>query len=176
MEHVKNVNWDKIRSIFNNAKITKPSKKKPAVYELVASFDIETTSYSKGDEDIAFMYIWQLSIENYVIYGRTWEQYFEFMDKLQDVGNISPEQQLIIWVHNLSFEFQFIRKLIEWQKVFATDERKVVYGVTSQGYVYRDSYILAGYSLNLVAKNLHTHKIKKLVGFLDYDKIRLCVL
>ena len=172
MEHVKNVNWDKIRSIFNNAKITKPSKKKPAVYELVSSFDIETTSYSKDDEDIAFMYIWQFSLENYVIYGRTWEQYFEFMDKLQDIGNISPEQQLIIWVHNLSFEFQFIRKMIEWQKVFATDERKVVYGVSSQGFVYRDSYILAGYSLKLVAKNLHNHKIKKLVGFLDYDKIR----
>ena len=172
MENVKNVNWEKIRSIFNNAKITKQSKKKPDVYELVSSFDIETTSYSKDGEDIAFMYIWQFSLENYVIYGRTWEQYFDFIDKLKDVGNISTEQQLIIWVHNLSFEFQFIRKLIEWQKVFATDERKVVYGVTNQGFVYRDSYILAGYSLNLVAKNLHTHKIKKLVGFLDYDKIR----
>ena len=172
MEHVKNVNWDKIRSIFNNAKITKPSKKKPAVYELVASFDIETSSYSKDDEDIAFMYIWQFSLENYVIYGRTWEQYFEFIEKLKNIGNITPETQLIIWVHNLSFEFQFIRKLIEWQKVFATDERKVIYGVTTQGFIYRDSYILAGYSLKLVAKNLHNHKIKKLVGFLDYDKIR----
>ena len=172
MEHVKNVNWNKIRSIFNNAKITKPSKKKPAVYELVSSFDIETTSYSKDGEDIAFMYIWQFALENYVIYGRTWEEYFNFMDKLKDVGNISSEQQLIIWVHNLPFEFQFIRKMIEWKKVFATDERKVVYAVTNQGYVYRDSYILAGYSLKLVAKNLHKHKIKKLVGFLDYDKIR----
>lgn len=172
MENVKNVNWEKIRVIFSNAKITKPSKKKPAVYELVSSFDIETTSYSKDNEDIAFMYIWQFSLENYVIYGRTWEEYFNFIDKLKDVGNIAPSQQLIIWVHNLPFEFQFIRKMIEWQKVFATDERKIVYGVTNQGFVYRDSYILAGYSLNLVAKNLHTHKIKKLVGFLDYDKIR----
>lgn len=172
MIDVKNVNWEKIRNIFSNAKITKPSKKKPAVYELVSSFDIETTSYSKDDEDIAFMYIWQFSLENYVIYGRTWEQYFEFIDKLKNIGNITPETQLIIWVHNLSFEFQFIRKMIEWQKVFATDERKVVYGITTQGFVYRDSYILAGYSLNLVAKNLHNHKIKKLVGFLDYDKIR----
>lgn len=172
MIDVKNVKWEKIRSIFNNATITRPSKKKPATYELVASFDIETTSYSKDDEDIAFMYIWQFAIEDVVIYGRTWEQYFEFIEKLKNIGNITPETQLIIWVHNLSFEFQFIRKLIEWQKVFATDERKVLYGVTNQGYVYRDSYILAGYSLKLVAKNLHHHKIKKLVGFLDYDKIR----
>ena len=172
MENVKNVNWNKIKSIFDNAKITKPSKKKPATYEVVASFDIETTSYSSNGEDMAFMYIWQFSIENYVIYGRTWEEYFNFIDKLQEVGGVSSQQNLIIWVHNLSFEFQFIRKMIEWSKVFATDERKVVYGVTKQGFVYRDSYILAGYSLNLVAKNLHNHKIKKLVGFLDYSKTR----
>ena len=172
MEAVKSVNWNKIKSIFNNAKITKPSKKKPATYELVSSFDIETTSYSNNGEDMAFMYIWQFSIENYVIYGRTWEEYFTFMDKLQQVGRVSNEQQLIVWVHNLSFEFQFIRKMIEWEKVFATDERKVVYGVTNQGFVYRDSYILAGYSLKLVAKNLHKHTIKKLVGFLDYSKTR----
>lgn len=172
MENVKNVNWNKIKSIFDNAKITKPSKKKPATYEIVASFDIETTSYSSNGEDMAFMYIWQFSIENYVIYGRTWEEYFDFIDNLQKVGDVSSKQNLIIWVHNLSFEFQFIRKMIEWSKVFATDERKVVYGVTNQGFVYRDSYILAGYSLNLVAKNLHNHKIKKLVGFLDYSKTR----
>lgn len=172
MEKVKSVNWNKIKNIFSNAKITKPSKKKPATYELVSSFDIETTSYSNNGEDMAFMYIWQFSIENYVIYGRTWKEYFDFMDKLQKVGNVSSKQQLIVWVHNLSFEFQFIRKMVEWEKVFATDERKVVYGVTNQGYVYRDSYILAGYSLKLVAKNLHKHKIKKLVGYLDYSKIR----
>lgn len=172
MENVKNVNWDKIKSIFNNADINKGSKKKPATYEIVTSFDIETTSYSNSGEDIAFMYIWQFSIENYVIYGRTWDEYFNFIDKLQNVGNVSDKLQLIIWVHNLSFEFQFIRKMLEWSKVFATDERKVVYGVTKQGFVYRDSYILAGYSLKLVAKNLHKHKIKKLVGFLDYSKTR----
>lgn len=172
MENVKNVNWNKIKSIFDNAKITKPSKKKPATYEIVTSFDIETTSYSSNNEDMAFMYIWQFSIENYVIYGRTWEEYFDFIDNLQKVGEVSSKKNLIIWVHNLSFEFQFIRKMVEWSKVFATDERKVVYGVTDQGFIYRDSYILAGYSLNLVAKNLHNHKIKKLVGYLDYSKTR----
>ena len=106
MEKVKSVDWNKIKSIFSNAKITKPSKKKPAVYELVSSFDIETTSYSNNGEDMAFMYIWQFSIENYVIYGRTWKEYFDFMDKLQQIGNISSKQQLIVWVHNLSFVSQ----------------------------------------------------------------------
>lgn len=172
MRNVKNVDWNKIKNIFDGASVTKPSKKKPATYELVASFDIESTSYNQQGEQIAFMYVWQFAIEDYVIYGRTWEQYFEFINHLLKVGDIDSQKQLIIWVHNLSFEFQFIRKMIEWKKVFATDERKVIYGVTDNGLVYRDSYILAGYSLNLVAKNLHKHTIKKLVGYLDYDKIR----
>lgn len=172
MENVKNVNWNRIKTIFDGATITKPSKKKPAVYEICASFDIETTSYSQQGEQMAFMYIWQFAIEDYVVYGRTWDEYFKFMEHLRKVGNVSTNQQLIVWVHNLSFEFQFICKMIVWNKVFATDERKVVYGLTNDGFMYRDSYILAGYSLKLVAKNLHNHHIKKLVGFLDYSKTR----
>ena len=172
MENVKNTNWNRVKSIFDGSKVTKPSKKKPATYELASSFDIETTSYEQQGEQVSFMYVWQFAIEDYVIYGRTWEEYFEFIDHLLKVGEISSQKQLIIWVHNLSFEFQFIRKLIKWEKVFATDERKVIYGLSENGLMYRDSYILAGYSLNLVAKNLHSHKIKKLVGFLDYTKIR----
>ena len=39
MEAVKSVDWNKIKSIFNNAQITKPSKQQPATYELVSSFD-----------------------------------------------------------------------------------------------------------------------------------------
>lgn len=172
MENVKNVKWERVKDIFDGATVTKPSKKKPATYEIVTSFDIETTSYEQQGEQMSFMYIWQFAIEDYVIYGRTWEEYFEFINHLLKIGDISSQKQLIIWVHNLSFEFQFIRKMIEWDKVFATDERKVIYGITKNGFVYRDSYILAGYSLNLVAKNLHNHKIKKLVGYLDYDKTR----
>ncbi len=154
MENVKNIDWNKIKSIFDNTTVTKSSKKKTATYEIVTSFDIETTSYSNNGEDIAFMYIWQFSIENYVIYGRTWEEYFTFIDKLKKVGCVSSQQNLIIWVHNLSFEFQFIRKMIKWSKVFATEERKVIYGITKQGFIYRDSYILAGYSLDLTKSYL----------------------
>ena len=44
---------------------------------------------------------------------RTWEEYFNFIDKLQKVGDVSSKKNLIIWVHNLSFEFQFIRKMVE---------------------------------------------------------------
>ena len=44
MENVKNVKWERVKDIFDGATVTKPSKKKPATYEIVTSFDIETTS------------------------------------------------------------------------------------------------------------------------------------
>ena len=37
---------------------------------------------------------------------------------------------------------------------------------------FRDSYILSGYNLENTAKNLNKHKIKKLVGDLDYHLVR----
>ena len=74
MENVKNVKWERVKDIFDGATVTKPSKKKPATYEIVTSFDIETTSYEQQGEQMAFMYIWQFAIEDYVIYGRTWEE------------------------------------------------------------------------------------------------------
>lgn len=166
-----NVSLKDVKAIFNKAKIVK-RRKKPNVYDISTSFDIETTSYQQQEEKMAFMYIWQFSLDGLVVYGRTWEQYKEWLNTLKTVGNISTQRLLYIYVHNLSFEFQFIRKLFQWEKVFASDDRKVIYGLTTDGFEYKDSYILSGYSLALVAKNLQKHKVSKLVGYLDYDKIR----
>ena len=166
-----NVSLKDIKAVFDKAKIVK-RRKKPNVYDISTSFDIETTSYQQQDEKMAFMYIWQFSLDGLVVYGRTWEQYKEWLNTLKKVGNISSQRLLYIYVHNLSFEFQFIRKLFQWEKVFASDDRKVIYGLTKDGFEYKDSYILSGYSLALVAKNLQKHQVRKLVGYLDYDKIR----
>ena len=160
-----------IKQIFDNAKIVQ-KRHNPDVYDLATSFDIETTSYQQQDEKIAFMYIWQFSLNGLVVYGRTWEQYKDWLRIIKNIGGISSQRLLYVYVHNLSFEFQFMRKLFNWEKVFASDERKVLYGVTNDGFEYKDSYILSGYSLALVAKNLQNHKVRKLVGYLDYDKIR----
>ena len=44
--------------------------------------------------------------------------------------------------------------------------------MTEQGIEFRDSYILSGLPLKLVAENLTSHTIKKLVGDLDYNLVR----
>ena len=146
--------------------------KKVTYYELVTSFDIESTSTIVDGQKVAFMYIWQFAFENTLVYGRTWQEYQDFTNKLSQMLKLDNQHRLIVYVHNLAFEFQFMRKYFDWKSVFATDTRNPIKAVTDQGIEYKDSYILAGLNLDHVAKNLHKHKIKKLVGYLDYDQVR----
>ena len=58
-------------------------KGKVTYYNIPASFDIETSSFMIGEEKHACMYIWQFGLNGTVIYGRTWDQFFEFLGILQ---------------------------------------------------------------------------------------------
>lgn len=148
-------------------------KKHIEYIELPCSFDIETSSfYNKNNEKTAIMYIWQLQIKEYTIMGRTWKEFFDVISALQRLFKISNKRILTIYVHNLSFEFQFMRKWFEWKKVFAIKRRKPITALTNDGILFKCSYILSGLSLGKVAENLTQHKIQKLVGDLDYSKIR----
>lgn len=140
------------------------------------SFDIETTStYTKDGKKFAFMYLWGFGIGEhgeYLKYGRTWEEFKELLNNVANELNITINRRLIIYVHNLGYEFQFMRKLFEWDSVFSVDERKPIKAVTKNGFEFKDSYILSGFNLDTLAKNLVKHKNKKLVGNLDYSLIR----
>lgn len=142
-------------------------------YNIEASFDIETTSIiDKTGDKQAFMYLWGFGIGNKKIYGRTWNDFKTIMKNLELGLKLGSNRRLIVYVHNLAYEFQFFRKYFEWSEVFALDERKPAKAITTSGVEFRCSYILSGYSLETIAKNLVKHKIKKLVGDLDYSLIR----
>lgn len=150
-------------------------KKVEEILNVEMSFDIETTSMllQNGDK-FAFMYEWTFGIHdgNYICYGRTWEQFLKLCDDLQKFYNLNDDRRCIIYVHNLGYEFQFMRKFFNWISVFSVDDRKPIKAVCDKGIEFRDSYILSGYSLAKTAENLTHHKIKKLMGDLDYKLVR----
>lgn len=150
------------------------SKQVVYYYNIESGFDIETTSTELNGEKFAFMYEWTFGIKdkNFICYGRTWEQFLELCEKLQMQFDLSSEKRLVVYVHNLSYEFQFMRKYFKWVSVFAVDDRKPIKALCSYGIEFRDSYILSGYSLSKLAENLTTHTIKKLTGDLDYSLTR----
>lgn len=142
------------------------------VLNVPCAFDIETSSFYEGDEKRVIMYIWQFAFNGYVIIGRTWGDFKKLLNALMLKFNIDEDNRLYIYVHNLSYEFQFMRKWLKWENIFAVDKRQPIKALTTDGFEFRDSYILSGYSLAKTGEQLHTYKVAKLVGDLDYEKIR----
>lgn len=162
-DFVLNVDYDVIRT-----------NKKIEYINLECSFDIETTSHYVQDNKVAFMYEWTFGLKdgNNICYGRTWNEFLLFIDRVVEYFELSPTRILTCYIHNLGYEFQFMRKYFDWQNVFSISERKPIKALTTSGIEFKDSYILSGYSLDMLAKNLVKHDIKKLVGNLDYSLIR----
>ena len=147
-----------------------------------ASFDIETYScYNKGRK-FAHMYVWQLGINGSTLIGRTWGEFVDTLHILSTGFNLDKHNRLILYVHNLSYEFQFMRKWIEWETdskgkavVFSLKPRKPIYALSALGIEFRCSYILSNYRLAYIgAKLLNTYKVEKKVGDLDYTVPRNC--
>lgn len=135
------------------------------------AFDIETSSFYEGEEKQVSMYIWQVAIGDNVYIGRTWQDFMMFNKILTDELQLGEHKRLVFYVHNLAYEFQFIRLWYDWLDVFALDERKVCKACTVTGLEYRCSYILTNESLAKVGEHLKK-PIQKLKGELDYQLVR----
>ena len=156
-------------------KVFNLSEKKVVSYLNVScGFDIETTSTLVNGEKFAFMYEWTFGIndERFICYGRTWKDFVEFCEELQEYFLLDSTRILVVYIHNFSYEFQFMRKYFNWVNVFSVEERKPVRALCDLGIEFRDSYILSGYSLEKLADNLVSHNIEKMVGDLEYSLVR----
>lgn len=120
-------------------------------------FDIETTAIhanigTKDEYHHAYMYIWQMCFGDYIIIGRTWEQWMRTMERIQihyklgittetdQIKNISRtfKKQAIVWIAYSTYEFQFLcnkkwkdRNIIRrtedsGEPVFADHQRKPI--------------------------------------------------
>lgn len=152
----------------------------------ILTFDIETTSiweinghitsYKHGYSEKqynnakskAFCYIWQFGVNDTVYYGRYLYELPKFLKRIKKAcGGLAP----IIWVHNLSYEFQFIREYLEEIApiaVFARSERKPI-KFTWDVFEFRCTYILTRKSLATWGGELGC---AKMVGDLDYSILR----
>lgn len=164
-------------SMTDVRKVTKRRHKKTSIhyYNCSCAFDIETTSFiDSNNEKSATMYVWMLGINGLCMMGRTWEEFINVINSIIEILQLDENNRIVIGIHNLGYEFQFMRHYFEWENVFSVDIRKPVYAITKNGIEFRDTLILSGYKLETVGKNLHTYKVKKMVGDLDYSKIRNC--
>lgn len=157
-----------IKTVVNNYHDFSTCRKRKKDYlNEFSTFDIETTSL----KDTGFMYMWGWCIGSDVIIGRRWEELKKLLTLMHNHFHMNS-RRMCVYVHNLPFEFQFMRNLFNWDEVFAVDERKIVTGLTGN-FEFRCSYKLSNMSLAKFCENSEgcVH-FKKDGGKFDYKEIR----
>ena len=155
--------------------------------DVIAAFDIETTSYFfvegkwqvqdfKKDPDIysqsekhVVCYIWQLALNDDVIYGRELKDFFEFWKRFIRIN----KQDTIVFVHNLGYEFSF---MCEYMPTDTIPFAKAAYKpMTIKSKIMkielRCTYMLTNMSLAKVAEQFEL-SVRKKSGEMAYNVAR----
>ena len=178
--------WDKFK--HHDAEVTGKRRKYDAT---IYSFDIETTSYyvlygkqykalkylklsdkeKKDSIPMCHMYIWMFGINDTVYYGRTWSEFKEFLKRLnEDVPVLK-----YVFVHNLAFEFQFLKSIMDFDEVSARKSHKVMTALSSEfNIMFKCSYMMSNCALKYLPE-LFKLPVEKMVGDLDYSLDRTSI-
>lgn len=150
------------------------TSKGAAYADCIAAFDIETSRFP--DIEQAAMYVWQFCLDfpdgsDIVIMGRTW---YEFTHLLLALKQRLKGLRLLIYIHNASYEFQFISGVYNFRdnEVFILDGRSILYFSMYTCFDFRCSYKLFNMSLSVATAKYAPDYHKKDGGAFDYNEIR----
>lgn len=138
------------------------------------TFDIETSTIEKTDGTFeGYMYHWQSCIDGFVCFGRTWKEFLTFLRKInRALKNYDEKQKLVCYIHNFSYEFQFLYSWIKLDDVFAIDKRKPLKAISKDFNIeFRCSYLLSNMNLKKFIENTPNAHYFKGTGDLDYKKV-----
>lgn len=174
---VKEVQKEYLSSIIRDIPIARNYNRRKKVDKTLfrncmCAFDIETTYLDEIEQSI--MYIWQFAVMDlrtdniWYCFGRTWNEFIELLNSFYHDGIT-----IMIWVHNLSYEFQFLRHWLPFvkDKVFSLKSRKVV-RADIDGIQFRCSYIQTNKSLDAFTKDMGVVHQKLSGVIFDYSKKR----
>lgn len=170
-------NFNRIQNLpcLHDTRSNRGSKKAKGYKNCLCAFDIETTRLEDIEQSI--MYIWQFSIlflddlHIDTIIGRNWSEFELFIDNLMNDDNYA---YYMIFVHNLSYEFQFLRGIYTFSpdEVFAIKSRKILKCEMLERFEFRCSYLQTNMSLNTFTSKMKV-KHQKLSGEkFNYEKKR----
>ena len=136
-----------------------------------ATLDTET---SHLDLLTSWIYQWAVKIKNTYIYGRTPTELIELLIKMAERYKLSPKKRLIIYIHNASYDLQYLKhyllKYDPMAEFLAIDAHSIII-CDILGFRILCSYKLTNLSLAGLAKN-YAKTYDKAVGEIDYNVIR----
>ena len=118
------------------------------------------------------MYIWQFAMMDleteyiYYCYGRNWTSAVELFNSIND-----EYLSVLVFVHNLSYEFQFFRHWLDITDVFALKSRKIL-SCKYNNIVFRCSYLQTNKSLENFTSDMNVAHSKLSGEQFDYSKKR----
>lgn len=156
-------------TVFSESR-SKAKKNHRKYSSFVGAFDIETSTVEyEENKKLSFMYIWQMAIEDQAFYGRTFDEFLHCLQKIKDEMGLTSEFKLVVYVHNLKYDFSFYKKEASLEGDFVARSRRTILKHTAQDcFEFRDSYCYTEESLDEMGEELGMPKIK---GY-DYQKIR----
>lgn len=167
--------------------------------DIICAFDIETTRLKNGshaitkykkhngtikkvveekDDNIAIMYMWQFQFGlDITIVGRTWEEFNTLMLLIDSA--LEENERLCVFIHNASYEFQFLRdknilgKYLDEENVFILSSRKILrFTAFNNKIEFRCSYIHSNMSLELYTSKMNVEHQKQSGEKFGYNKLR----
>ena len=151
------------------------TKSKLRYKDMITAFDIETTYLEEIDQAVMYIWQWQFSDEITVI-GRTWDEFTSFINELAWAVKYKNEDcKLVVYVHNLSYEFQFLRNVYAFKpdEVFCVDDRRILKCTMLDALEFRCSMLHSNMSLKQFTEKMGAEH-SKLSGIeYDYSKRRL---
>lgn len=162
---------------LSNQNIFIKSNKKIEYANIPCVIDLETSSfYNEEHEKTACMYCGTIGVNGRSYLFRTYDELLSILNEIQNILSLYKERRMIFYIHNLSFDFQFLIKhfkTVEPIKVFSLAKREPVKVIiNSYGIELRCSFLLSGYSLEKTGEHLQKYKVKKLKGDLNYELLR----
>lgn len=149
-------------------------RKNKRVYQYADDFICLDTETSHSGEDCAWIYQWAASVGDTFVIGRRPSEFVQLLEKLRDFYGLSDLKKIIIYVHNLSYDFQYLKHYLKLydanMEVFAIDRHGVL-TVDVWGFRFICSYHLSNMSLDLFSKT-YAEKFLKAKGLIDYDVVR----
>lgn len=146
-------------------------KKGGIVNTLIGAFDTETSVCSYDGFQYAFMYVWQFAVNDVAVYGRTWDDLREFLLNLKADLHLSSHYKLVVYVHNLKYDFQFFKNELNLEGDFlARDARTIIKNTVNDCFEFRDSGCYTEEPLYVMGQEIGYHKLDGIT--FDYSKVR----
>lgn len=135
----------------------------------IHGFDLEDSKVKINDKFHGLVYLWSIRVCNTNIYGRRIEEIQQCFETLCE--HIPDGKRLVVWVYNLSHEFQFIKDFFDISEVFCPEVRQPIRAVVNDKIELRCAWYLMGKKKTLDDVCVEMGIGRKLQGY-DHEVFR----